>query len=297
MGGTLARQVGSRDLTRYEPQKGLKTVAAAEAAEKHFARAKDASKLQMAIRAKLEAQAEFVYWWDTQGPGTEHGGKRDRGKIADRKSWPSDLPSPLVVHRWRMRLNDPDVFERTYTAACAKYSAILEFEKTAHVEHNGGEHEWYSPAALVESARAVMGGIDLDPATSPAANEIVRAPEIFTAKDDGLAHRWHSRVWLNPPYAQPAITHFCDKLVEAVQVGTVTDATVLVNNATETQWFRTLADVSAAICFPTGRVTFWHPNKQSATPLQGQAVIYIGRNVEAFTEEFAQYGFVAIIRH
>lgn len=29
-----------------------------------------------AIRAKLEAQAEFVFWWNKQGPGAQHGGSR-----------------------------------------------------------------------------------------------------------------------------------------------------------------------------------------------------------------------------
>lgn len=41
---------GAADLARYDPDKGLKSIAVAEAAEKHFARAKDATKLQQAIR-------------------------------------------------------------------------------------------------------------------------------------------------------------------------------------------------------------------------------------------------------
>jgi hypothetical protein len=67
------------DLSKYNPQKGVKTIAVLEGIEKHYARAKDATGLEKAIRAKLEAQAEFVAWWDTQGPGTNHG-RRGRGK-------------------------------------------------------------------------------------------------------------------------------------------------------------------------------------------------------------------------
>lgn len=80
---------------------GLKEIAVFEMVEKHAARAKDATKLEQAIRAKLQAQADFVQWWDTQGPGTNHGGSRKNGKIADRKSWPVD---PVTVHRWRKKL-------------------------------------------------------------------------------------------------------------------------------------------------------------------------------------------------
>ena len=44
-----------------------KYLAVAEAAEKYFARAKDATKLYEAIKAKLGEQRRFVLWWDTNG--------------------------------------------------------------------------------------------------------------------------------------------------------------------------------------------------------------------------------------
>lgn len=50
----------------YDPDKGLKKLAVAEAAEKYFARAKDATGLFEAIKAKLTEQRRFVLWWDTQ---------------------------------------------------------------------------------------------------------------------------------------------------------------------------------------------------------------------------------------
>ena len=63
----------------YSPEKGLKKLAVAEAAEKYFARAKDATKLYEAIEAKLVEQRRFVLWWDEQekdpgrpGPGRGH---------------------------------------------------------------------------------------------------------------------------------------------------------------------------------------------------------------------------------
>jgi ParB family transcriptional regulator, chromosome partitioning protein len=139
-----------------------------------------------------------------------------------------------------------------------------------------------------------MGGIDLDPASSAAANEVVKAERFFTEQDNGLRHDWRGRVWMNPPYARPLIDDFAGKLAESFAAGEVEQATVLVNNATETGWFHAMAEVATAMCFPRQRVRFWHPEKVSA-PLQGQAVIYMGENVEAFRSTFVEFGFAVTL--
>lgn len=159
-----------------------------------------------------------------------------------------------------------------------------------HVAHNSGNNEWYTPREYTEAARRVMGEIDLDPASSEEANAVVGATQIFTIDDDGLTQNWFGRVWLNPPYAQPFIAQFCDKLAAEFDAGNVTEATVLVNNATETGWFRTLVARAAAVVFPSGRVRFWSVGGSVGAPLQGQAIIYMGDNAKGFLAEYRRFG-------
>ena len=191
-----------------------------------------------------------------------------------------------------MQEEQEEIASRIQSGENAK-SVVLEVQKRPHVANNSGNNEWYTPAEYIEAARKAMGSIDTDPASNDIANKVVKAEKYYTIETDGLAHDWHGNVWMNPPYSSDLITKFIEKLKE--QRGNYEQAIILVNNATETQWFYEIVKIASAVCFPKSRVKFYMPDGKTGAPLQGQAVLYVGNNPEKFISAFGGIGWTARI--
>jgi len=173
-------------------------------------------------------------------------------------------------------------------------AGLLNIAKGCHVSANSGENEWYTPSAYIEAARQAMGSIDLDPASCELAQETVKAGIYYTIADDGLAREWDGNVWLNPPYSKHLIGKFVEKVV--VESERFEQAIVLVNNATETAWFQSMARNANAICLFAGRIKFNDKTgKPANTPVQGQAAIYFGEHVERFASAFDAFGLIVFM--
>ena len=157
-----------------------------------------------------------------------------------------------------------------------------------------GDENWYTPPEYLESARAVMGGIDLDPASCVFAQGAVRAGGYYTAEDDGLEQDWRGRVWLNPPYTARVINRFVSKLCAHVEAGDVPQAVLLTNSNTDTSWFHQAAQVASAVCFTAGRISFMKEDGARSSPTNGQSFFYFGDNAVAFKWEFAAHGLVMV---
>ena len=130
----------------------------------------------------------------------------------------------------------------------------------------------------------------------PIRNRIVKAEKYYSIENDGLTQNWSGHVWLNPPYAGDLISQFCDKLKEHIESKDVTEAIVLVNNATETAWFNTLVSIASAIIFPRSRIRYYMTDGTKSTPLQGQAILYAGERPEAFYKTFCVFGWGAFFK-
>jgi hypothetical protein len=166
---------------------------------------------------------------------------------------------------------------------------------------NPGNNEWYTPVEYITAARQAMGGIDLDPASCDHANLTVQAKTYYTldtpGPDHGLSQPWAGRVWMNPPYASGLIEQFCTMLVRYVKSGQVTQACVIVNNSTETEWFSTLASAASAATFLKTRVKFYARDGKKAAPLTGQVVVYFGSAPLKFRKAFGGFGWTVFVQN
>jgi ParB family chromosome partitioning protein len=156
--------------------------------------------------------------------------------------------------------------------------------------HRTGDDEYYTPPLYIEAARRVMGDIDLDPASSPQANCVVRAVDILTEQLDGLQYHWAGRVWLNPPFSKSG--DFVGKLLADYHRGDVTQAIICVNNnASDTMWFQPLFQFYRCVAHhrpdfnPAGT-----PGKKASSPSKGTYFVYLGDNIDDFVYEFTAFG-------
>jgi hypothetical protein len=249
--------------------------------------------LERAVDEKVEEQAAFVANWDervgiNKAPGRgKTNALRRAFSVADAEAAWGIIQQ--TVSRWRNALRDRERYRAKIILGA--YRPAL-FAADNHRAQGTGENEWFTPSQYVEAARTVMGGIDLDPATHKTAQENVEALCFFTRDDDGLSKPWRGRVWLNPPYAQPAIGHFAAKLVDEFAAGNVSQAVMLTHNYTDTAWFHLAASTASMICFTRGRIRFLDIDGAECKPTQGQAFFYYGSKGEAFAATFGEFGLV-----
>jgi predicted nucleic acid-binding Zn ribbon protein len=140
----------------------------------------------------------------------------------------------------------------------------------------------------MQLVRDVLKRIDLDPASSAAANLVVLAVRFFTIVQNGLLRRWRARaLWMNPPYSKPA--PWSRKLLEAYNAGDVHEAIALFNSDTGAKWFHPLA-AQAWRCEPFKRIKFWGPSTTGTTGFHPSTFFYLGRNPERFAAVFSKIG-------
>ncbi len=142
------------------------------------------------------------------------------------------------------------------------------FQKTS------ASDEWYTPKEIIHA----LGEFDLDPC-APIQPLWPTARVMWNKEHDGLSHQWGgSRVWCNPPYSQPLLTEFCERMVENGNGILLTFARV------DNRLFQGLLLPNCdGILFLRHRIRFYRPDgTRGDSPGNGSCLIAFGQqNVEA----------------
>lgn len=117
--------------------------------------------------------------------------------------------------------------------------------------------EWYTPWKIIECARELMGGIDLDPFSCEKANE---RPEGQLAKNfyfkNGLTNAWGGNLWINHPWGRDMNSRVVERVCREYMSRnrTMIQACMITFASTSEGWFRPLMDYPQF--FFTGRTNY-----------------------------------------
>lgn len=150
-------------------------------------------------------------------------------------------------------------------------------------------NEWYTPPAIIERARACLGGIDCDPASNATAQAWIRSCVYYSLDDDDPRHAfarpWTGRVWLNPPFDDtPAwVAHW-------LKVSEMTAGLLLVNSAPGYAWWERLWR-EVPVVLLRERLKFVRADgRPGGQAKKGQTIAYRGPDYRAFVRAFGDMG-------
>lgn len=195
----ILNQFGRRNLPTHERARlalRLKPVIAERAKEN---KQEAANKMNASIGNNVSTEiCENVSPIDTQKEIAKVAGV-SHDTIAKVEKIEAEAPTPVVMASRKgeisvnsahevTKLNDTDKAEIAHRIehiteepkeTSTPKAIVQEVLKRPHVANNSGNNEWYTPAEFIEAAREVMQSIDLDPASNPIANKVVKAQKVL----------------------------------------------------------------------------------------------------------------------
>lgn len=176
----------------------------------------------------------------------------------------------------------------------------------SNIQLSSRSAEWYTPSYIIDRVHRVIGLPDLDPASSAAANQVVKAKKYFTKEDNSLEQPWANQpvsVFLNPPggkLGNKSLTAlFWQKLMDLRAEGLLSEAIFMgfsLEHLAVTQSC-TYSVGNFPIVIPAKRIRFVSPQGTSNSPTHSNVLAYIP-GIENNTQAFkAAFGDLGIIMH
>ena len=148
--------------------------------------------------------------------------------------------------------------------------------------------EYYTPSYVIDLIHSLWGndGIELDPASSSTANDVVKAKRFYSKTDDALTKSWKSEtMYLNAPFDRGVCEQFAERFVAEFKAGHIKEALILLPN-TQGQWQNPILELSTLMLAPRKRIKFWNRSNENIVTRYPTYMVYIGENVERVTNIF-----------
>lgn len=108
--------------------------------------------------------------------------------------------------------------------------------------------EWYTPKNIIDA----LGPFDLDPCAPVTGTRPYDFARFHYDKNiDGLSKEWFGRVWCNPPYSQPSLRLFIEKMAQHAN-----GIALIFNRMDNSLWHDVIFPTADAILIIRGRIKF-----------------------------------------
>ncbi len=128
--------------------------------------------------------------------------------------------------------------------------------------------------------RQFRGLADLDPCHDPTGLTLARTNYDIRRGQSGLALPWFGKVWLNPPYSDPAL--WLKLAAWYFHTGQAETLAIVNVSSGSRYWHRWVWPLATAICFLESRVNFLYDGVPENGNRYDQAVIYYGSDLARF---------------
>jgi hypothetical protein len=145
---------------------------------------------------------------------------------------------------------------------------------------------WFTPGHIIDGVRELLIDIDLDPASEPEANKVVKAKNYFTFEDNGLTKDWYGKVFVNPPYTNKQMGIWLSKIELEWKINrSKIDSIVALVNRSDGEWYYDFLDKTNASAYYQlrKRVRFTNPDNPNDSPRYSNDLLYWGTNALQFT--------------
>ncbi len=173
-----------------------------------------------------------------------------------------------------------------------------------NIQHSSKTDEWYTPIAILDKARLVLGDIDLDPASDEFGNSRVRAKRYLTKAEDGLLTTWkasRATIFCNPPGGkrgnQSMTALFWKKLMAERE--SICDAIFLCFSLEAMQNTQDKGCMSVGefpFCIPRKRIRFEQRSGVGPSPSHSNVIVYVPGIVNRQSEFRYTFNDLGVVR-